>query len=208
MKKFKIAALGLSVLTLTTCSTSAFGETNEIYIDSKVMVARDINPNKPLTLKELMIEHVKQEKEIARQQREAEAAKQEQLNANTQLMSSTIELLHSYVGITPYVSNASTTAGWDCSGLVLWFYAQQGINLYHSADVQGSSGQHTDNPKPGDIVVFRYNGSGSAYHAAIYIGEGMIIHAPVPGMMTQIISVSLMAGNHSSVEYRTLVETN
>lgn len=36
-----------------------------------------------------------------------------------------------------------------------------------------------DQLQPGDLVFYGYNGS--VNHVAIYIGNGQIIHAPVPG---------------------------
>jgi cell wall-associated NlpC family hydrolase len=78
---------------------------------------------------------------------------------------------------TPYVFSGSTTRGWDCSGLVRWVYSHAGITLPHSADKQGHIGQRVSIAKRGDIVVFAYQGRKDFYHAAIYLGQGLILNA-------------------------------
>jgi len=78
---------------------------------------------------------------------------------------------------TPYVFSGSTIYGWDCSGLVRYFYKKLGVVLPHSADKQAHIGTRVSVPNVGDIVVFAYKGSTEFYHAAIYLGDGLIINA-------------------------------
>ncbi|MEY3028634.1 MAG: hypothetical protein RL198_31 [Actinomycetota bacterium] len=89
------------------------------------------------------------------------------------LMLATTEL----VGV-PYVFGGATPAGIDCSGLVLFVYAQFGIKLPHSVYQQSRNAEKIslDEAKPGDIVVFN-----DYSHNGIYAGNGMFIHAPQPG---------------------------
>lgn len=89
------------------------------------------------------------------------------------LMLATTEL----VGV-PYVFGGATPAGIDCSGLVLFVYAQFGIKLPHSVYQQARNATKIsrDKAKPGDIVVFN-----DYSHNGIYAGNGMFIHAPQPG---------------------------
>jgi hypothetical protein len=126
-------------------------------------------------------------------------------NLNYETMNLTIGTLNSYVGKTRYVRGGSTPKGWDCSGLVLWFYKQQGVKLPRITTDQAKTGWSTKNPKPGDIVAFRYNKSKYVYHTGIYIGSGLMIHSPKPGRKTQVVSIKEFAGRGSNVEYRTLV---
>ncbi|ARC55956.1 Gamma-DL-glutamyl hydrolase [Frondihabitans sp. 762G35] len=82
-----------------------------------------------------------------------------------------------YVG-TPYVFGGATPAGFDCSGFVMYVYAQYGISLAHSVPLQSAAGTTISqaDAQPGDIVVFN-NGS----HDGFYAGNGMILDAPKPG---------------------------
>ena len=130
----------------------------------------------------------------------------ETLNKNTIQMSKMLDALTAREGKTWYVFSGATPRGWDCSGLVLWAYEQMGIELPHRASKQALAGTPTTDPQPGDIVIFTYPGSKSAYHVGIYLGEGKMIHAPRPGMITTIEGVEKFA-NGSKVTYTHLVDT-
>jgi cell wall-associated NlpC family hydrolase len=136
-----------------------------------------------------------------------DAAKMEQLRENTIEVDKAIEKLSTHVNKTWYVFSGTTPEGWDCSGLTLWFYEQLGIELEHRASIQGRTGQKTNDPKPGDLVVFKYNGYNSAYHVGIYIGNGEMIHAPKRGHLTRIESVESFGGEYSNISYRKLINT-
>lgn len=78
----------------------------------------------------------------------------------------------------PYVyGGSSLTDGADCSGFVMAVYAQFGYSLPHSAGAQSGYGTRVDTSslEPGDVLFYGYNGS--IEHCAIYIGDGMIVHA-------------------------------
>jgi peptidoglycan DL-endopeptidase CwlO len=87
---------------------------------------------------------------------------------------------------TPYVWAGSAPGGFDCSGLVMWAYAQVGVGLPHSSYAQWGSGVPVsrDQLEPGDLVFF--DGLG---HVGIYIGGGQFVHAPHSGDVVKISSV-------------------
>lgn len=78
----------------------------------------------------------------------------------------------------PYVYGGnSLTNGTDCSGFTMLVYANFGVSLPRSAPDQAYAGKSVslDNIMPGDIVVSGYDGV--VCHAAIYIGNGQLVHA-------------------------------
>lgn len=93
----------------------------------------------------------------------------------------------------PYLAGGNTPAGWDCSGFVQYVFAQFGISLPHSSGLQAGVGTAVGSlaeAQPGDIIA-------NASHAAIYIGNGMVINAMNPAQGTQVSSVSVFAGGYS-----------
>lgn len=130
------------------------------------------------------------------------------LMAEGQRVQSVIRQLKHRIGKTWYVFSGATPSGWDCSGLVMWAYQQLGITVPHSANKLGHLAKGVKDPKPGDIVVWAYGKSTSYYHAAIYIGNGKVIHAGFrKGTTTQIISLSSMAFKGSTPKFIRLVQT-
>ena len=91
-----------------------------------------------------------------------------------------------YLGV-PYVWGGASPSGFDCSGLVMYVYAQLGVSLPHYTVAQWNA--TTPIPasalEPGDLVFF--DGLG---HVGIYIGGGQFIHAPHTGTVVQIASLS------------------
>jgi cell wall-associated NlpC family hydrolase len=88
---------------------------------------------------------------------------------------------------TPYVWGGGAPGGFDCSGLVMWAYAQVGVSLPHSSYAQYGYGVPVsiDQLEPGDLVFF--DGLG---HVGMYIGGGQFIHAPHTGDVVKISSLS------------------
>jgi cell wall-associated NlpC family hydrolase len=87
---------------------------------------------------------------------------------------------------TPYVWAGSSPGGFDCSGLVMWAFAQVGVSLPHSSYAQYSAGVAVskDQLEPGDLVFF--DGLG---HVGIYIGGGQFVHAPHTGDVVKVSSL-------------------
>jgi cell wall-associated NlpC family hydrolase len=96
-----------------------------------------------------------------------------------------------YLG-TPYVWGGASPSGFDCSGFVMYVYAQMGVGLPHSSYAQYGAGVPVsyDQLQAGDLVFF--DGLG---HVGIYIGGGNFIHSPHSG---DVVKISSMSGWYSS----------
>ena len=186
----KFAAIIVFGLTMTTCASPAIGE---VRTNQTVTYDSQINNSG-------MISMLKEQK--AKQTKlEQEAQLIKDLQKNTLMMKQALKNLNKHVQKTWYVFSGSTPQGWDCSGLVLWFYKHFDVELEHSATKQKFSGEFVDSPQLGDIVAFSHKGYDSAYHNGIYVGEGMFIHAPKVGALTKISSIADYAGEHSTISY-------
>jgi len=103
------------------------------------------------------------------------------------LGSQAVLIAERYLG-TPYVwGGASPQAGFDCSGLVTFVYAQLGISLTHYSGAQYHEGRPVsiDQLRPGDLVFFHPGATGPG-HVGIYIGGGQFIQAPQTGDVVKI----------------------
>jgi peptidoglycan DL-endopeptidase CwlO len=84
----------------------------------------------------------------------------------------------------PYVWGAAGPSSFDCSGLVMWAYAQVGISLLHFTGDQWNEGQHISRSElePGDLVFFFPTIS----HVGLYIGNGLMVDAPTFGVPVHV----------------------
>ncbi|SDO29898.1 Cell wall-associated hydrolase, NlpC family [Cryobacterium flavum] len=95
-------------------------------------------------------------------------------------LASVFNVASQYQG-TPYVYGGATPAGFDCSGFIMYVYAQFGISLPHSSVGQGAAGTKIsiEDAVPGDLVIM--DG-----HDGFYAGNGNILHAPYTGQSVRI----------------------
>jgi cell wall-associated NlpC family hydrolase len=88
----------------------------------------------------------------------------------------------------PYSWGASGPGAFDCSGLVMWAFGQAGVHLPHSSQALARGGQPVsmDQMQPGDVVNYYSDAS----HSAIYIGDGMMVHASTYGTPVRVAPVN------------------
>jgi cell wall-associated NlpC family hydrolase len=79
----------------------------------------------------------------------------------------------------PYRNGGADPAGFDCSGLVQYVFAQYGVPVPRVVEEQYEVGEKIKDQdiKPGDLLFFKTNGQGAS-HVAIAIGEERFVHAP------------------------------
>ena len=103
----------------------------------------------------------------------------------------------SRVGL-PYVWGAAGPTAFDCSGLVQWSLAQAGVAMPRVAADQARTGPAVpvSRLQPGDLLFYHTDPTAPGYisHVAIYLGKGLMIQAPEPGMDVQIVPVDLGSG--------------
>ena len=87
----------------------------------------------------------------------------------------------------PYTYGGAGPDSFDCSGLTMVAFAQVGIGLPHSASGQAAFGTPVDRSQllPGDLVFFYSPIS----HVAIYIGNGLIVHASTPATGVKVAPI-------------------
>jgi cell wall-associated NlpC family hydrolase len=106
-------------------------------------------------------------------------------------VSAVIEFARQQVG-EPYVWGAAGPDAWDCSGLTMRAWEQAGISLPHYSVAQYDAGTpiSAGQLQRGDLVFWSSSGSPSGiHHVALYIGDGMIVHAPRTGRPVAVESM-------------------
>ncbi|MEU5340676.1 MULTISPECIES: NlpC/P60 family protein [unclassified Streptomyces] len=90
----------------------------------------------------------------------------------------------------PYVWGASGPGSYDCSGLTQAAWKAAGVTLPRTTwdQVKAGTTVSVNSAQPGDLVFFYDDIS----HVGIYIGDGMMIHAPKPGAYVREESIYYM----------------
>lgn len=84
----------------------------------------------------------------------------------------------------PYVFGTNGPSTFDCSGLTQWAWAKAGVSMSHYTVSQFNEFPHVplNALQPGDLVFFKID----LGHMGMYLGGGLIIHAPQSGDVVKI----------------------
>ncbi|MEV4616409.1 NlpC/P60 family protein [Kitasatospora sp. NPDC049258] len=91
-----------------------------------------------------------------------------------------------------YVWGATGPNTFDCSGLMVWAYAKAGVSLPRTSQSQATVGVNVGtniaNAQPGDLVIYHND----AHHVGMYIGNGLVVHAPHTGDVVKVMAADAM----------------
>jgi cell wall-associated NlpC family hydrolase len=92
----------------------------------------------------------------------------------------------------PYRYGAAGPGSFDCSGLTSYSWKKAGISIPRTSRAQSTYGRAVSksNLRPGDLVFFYRPVS----HAAMYIGNGRIVHASTYGQPVKVVQLKYMSG--------------
>lgn len=85
-------------------------------------------------------------------------------------------------GPTRGIGRGASTTGFDCSGLTLYAWSRAGVKLGHYTGTQFRQGRRIplSELRRGDLVFFG-GGAGDPTHVGLYLGDGVMVHAPKTG---------------------------
>ncbi|MGV9774600.1 C40 family peptidase [Streptosporangium sp. NPDC003464] len=93
----------------------------------------------------------------------------------------------------PYVWAGTGPRNYDCSGLTMRAWARAGVRIDHWTGTQWTSGQHVriSRLRRGDLLFFGRitRNPGDISHVGIYIGRGLMVHAPQTGDVVRVAPI-------------------
>jgi cell wall-associated NlpC family hydrolase len=90
----------------------------------------------------------------------------------------------------PYEWGAEGPKTYDCSGLTSQAWASAGSGIPRTSQEQWKQLKRIDveDMRPGDLIIYNDDAS----HVALYVGDGVIIHAPRPGRTVTVAGAGSM----------------
>ena len=87
----------------------------------------------------------------------------------------------------PYLWGAAGPDSYDCSGLVVWAYEQEGVALPHYTGSLFDDGERISQSdlEPGDLLFF----GGDIDHVGFYLGNGLMVDAPHSGADVRVEAI-------------------
>ena len=112
--------------------------------------------------------------------------------ADSKIRKSIIKTAESYLGIPYRWGGTSASTGFDCSGLTQAVYRLNGLSIPRTSRDQFTKGRPIKKGKlkGGDLLFFAAGKGKTITHVAIYVGNGVFIHAPKAGQTIRKDSLS------------------
>ena len=193
MKKHKMEIAALTLILGVLCyafyDSNIKGSEQEIVLTNELFTMSEIKNKEDITMEMLSIpgEELKKEQDKKADEKLISlensaysvtlAVEEETIPYNEIISNQVVNYALQFVG-NPYVYGGnSLTNGTDCSGFTKLVFANYGVYLPRSAPEQAYAGRHIslEDIMPGDIIVSGYDGV--VCHAALYIGDGKLVHA-------------------------------
>ncbi|MEU6727360.1 NlpC/P60 family protein [Nonomuraea wenchangensis] len=97
-------------------------------------------------------------------------------------------------GPTLGIGRGAATRGFDCSGLTLYAWSRAGVRLGHYTGAQFRQGRRISRTarRAGDLLFFG-GGRADPTHVALYLGGGLMVHAPKTGDVVRTTSFAKSA---------------
>ena len=105
----------------------------------------------------------------------------------------------------PYVWGAAGPDSFDCSGLVVWSYSQAGVTGMGRTtydQIRQCEVIPESDALPGDLIFMRFSSPGVPEHVGIYMGGGMMVHAPTFGATVTIDAAGWTYSDRVFARYR------
>jgi cell wall-associated NlpC family hydrolase len=100
---------------------------------------------------------------------------------------SLVRTARKFLGL-PYLWGGLSGFGLDCSGLTWLDHRVHGITIPRDALPQSRSGQVVGTRLPGDLLFYAH--AGLVHHVSMYLGDGLMIHAPRTGQPVKVEAFS------------------
>lgn len=104
-----------------------------------------------------------------------------------------LALAESQLGVTYVWGGEKVGVGFDCSGLVQWAWRRAGVSLPRTTyqQVNAPTRVALSKIRPGDLVFYW-----DTEHVAMYVGNGLVIHAPHTGDVVRYGSLNMGTPEH------------
>lgn len=97
-----------------------------------------------------------------------------------------------YVGYRYAWGGTSPSTGFDCSGFVYYVYGRAGYSIPRGTTGQANVGHYVSrsNLQPGDILIFQNTYRAGISHAAVYVGNGMMVSSNNPSVGVVLVNMN------------------